>query len=359
MKILFVHLLNNYTGSPKVLSQEIRLLSQRKEYDISLLTSKTDGVLSDIENVNYFYNGYKWSNRKIYLAILFAIAQIRTFFFILFHNYDIIYINTVVPFSAGIAAKLRGTKVIYHVHEIYLKPSFIKRVYIRVLRQCANRIICVSNYVKENLNIINIPCSVIYNPVENHKSNGDEQYLIKKFNNKKIFMPTSLKIFKGINQFVSLASLNPDYNFLLLCGVPLEEINNFFKDICLPNNLHLMGKQTNLIQYYKDSSLVINLSLPDLCVETFGLTLVEGFDQYTPAIAPAFGGPKEIITNGENGFLINPYNLDDVCEKIKYILSDFNNYKKLAINAHNSLEKFDKNTFIENINAELDEVYNE
>lgn len=359
MKILFIHLLNNYTGSPKVLAQEIKLLTQIQGYEISLLTSKTEGILSNIKGIKYHYNGYKWTNRKIKLAFLFAIAQIRIFFFILFHNYDIIYINTVVPFFAGLAAKLKGIKVIYHVHEIYLKPNIIKRLYISVLKRCAYSIICVSNYVKENLNVRNIPCSVIYNPVETHEMIYDEQYLKRKFTNKIIFMPTSLKVFKGINQFIKLASLNPDYKFILLCSVTLEEINSFFRDTCLPNNLHLIGKQTNLIEYYKESSILINLTLPDLCIETFGLTIVEGFDAYTPAIAPAYGGPREIILNGENGFLINPYNINEVSEKIKYIFSDFTIYKKLAIKARTALDKFNINSFIKSINTELTGVFNE
>ena len=359
MKILFVHLLNNYSGSPKVLSTELKLLKKNTDYEISLLTSNTEGVLSNIENINYHYNGYRWSNNKLLLALLFGISQLRSFLFVLFHKYDIVYVNTVVPFGAALAAKIRHETIIYHVHEVYLNPGFVKRLYINVMKKCSSKNICVSQYVQDNISTINKPNIVIYNPIERHEINNDViDFIRNKYNKRIVFMPTSLKTYKGISQFINIALNNKELKFILLCNVPIEEMKNYFKDYDLPDNLELIGKQNNLIDYYNEATVVMNLTLPDQCIETFGLTLVEGFDFYTPAIAPAFGGPKEIIIEGENGFLVNPYDINYITAKLQELLSNFENYTRYSLNAHKSLDRFDNNVFINKIINELNEVIN-
>ena len=68
MKILFVHLLNNYTGSPKVLGIVLKHFSGLKDYDCSLLTSNTEGFLTGIENIKYYYNGYSSYNQKLWIG---------------------------------------------------------------------------------------------------------------------------------------------------------------------------------------------------------------------------------------------------------------------------------------------------
>jgi len=355
--ILFVHLLNNFTGSPKVLKSVICCVQNEPDIKVSLLTSKTDGLLSHIDNVQLCNNGYHWTNCKPLLAFLFLFSQIRVFFFVLFHRFDVVYINTVVPFGAALAAKIKKEKIIYHVHEIYLQPDFIKRFYYMVMNLCAGRIICVSNYVKENLPFCCELASVVYNPIEKHDELSDlPAYLKEKFCNKIIFMPTSLKEHKGVKQFVELARKMSDYRFRLLCSVPLEEIRTYFSDIDLPENLTLIGKQTNLFDFYKESSITINLSLPDKWVETFGLTIAEGFDAYAPAIAPDFGGPKEIVTNEVSGFLVNPYDLDSVEKAIRNIMRNFETYEKFARNARLAVEKFSSSVFEEKIISEIKEV---
>lgn len=354
MKILLVHLLNNYTGSPKVLSTVINLLTEKSDIKISLLTSKTDGFLSDLKNVQYHYNGYFWTDNRFLLALVFAFAQIKMFFLVLFGEYDVVYINTTLPFAAAFAAKIKKIKVIYHVHEIYMTPGFVKRLYYRIMNKCANSIICVSHYVQEHLPFGKERSCVIYNPIISTNDVSDNNnYLRKKFDDKIIFMPCSLKDYKGVNQFVELANQNSDFTFWLLCSTSLANINEYFSKIPIPKNLTFFEKRKKLSDLYHQSAIVTNLSLPDKCIETFGLTLIEGFDTYTPAIAPNCGGPKEIIENGKNGFLINPYDLNEVSNAIHLIMNDFETYCQFSAYAKQTIEKFDINLFKEKLYSKI------
>ena len=169
-------------------------------------------------------------------------------------------------------------------------------------------------------------------------------------------MPTSLKEYKGVGQFVELARQNMDFNFVLLCSVPLAEMEAYFEDEVLPKNLTLVGKQSNLLNFYREAAVTTNLSLQDKFVETFGLTIAEGFDTLTPAIAPAYGGPKEIVSDGQNGFLVNPYDTEQISSALRNLLSDFETYKRFSLNAEKSLEKFSVETFREGIISEIGKV---
>lgn len=359
MKILFIHLLNNYTGSPKVLSQEIKLIQEKNEdYEISLLTSNTEGFLSNINGITYYYNGYKWINNKVLLTFLFFISQIQMFFFILLHSkFDIIYINTVVPFGAALAAKIKNMKIIYHVHEVYINPGFVKKFYSWVMNKCTSKVICVSNYVKDNVNFKG--SVVVYNPAEKTEwPKNLDLYLKQKFERKLIFMPTSLKKYKGVFQFVELARLMPDFDFLLLCSTELSEMQKFFSETNLPKNLTLIGKQKSLEKFYREATISMNLSLYDKFIETFGLTVLESFDALVPAVAPNYGGPKEIIQDGINGFLVDSYNLTQICECIQRIISDFRTYKNFALNARKRAEDFCKENFLSGIETILESLGN-
>lgn len=55
--------------------------------------------------------------------------------------------------------------------------------------------------------------------------------------------------------------------------------------------------------------------------EAFGLTILESMITGLPTFATQFGGPREIIQNRVNGFLINPTNLEETAEIILDFLS--------------------------------------
>ena len=55
--------------------------------------------------------------------------------------------------------------------------------------------------------------------------------------------------------------------------------------------------------------------------ESFGLTVLEGMISGLPTFATQFGGPAEIIQDGDNGFLINPTDLAGTAQKIQDFMS--------------------------------------
>jgi sucrose synthase len=55
--------------------------------------------------------------------------------------------------------------------------------------------------------------------------------------------------------------------------------------------------------------------------EAFGLTILEAMITGLPTFATQFGGPREIIQDGKNGFYINPTHIEDTADRIlKFVM---------------------------------------
>ena len=79
MRIIATHLLNDYSGSPKVLMQLLNGF-KKKNIETHLFTSgNRDGFLSNINKIKYHYFTYLFSNNK-FLRLLYLInSQIVLF----------------------------------------------------------------------------------------------------------------------------------------------------------------------------------------------------------------------------------------------------------------------------------------
>ena len=325
-KVLFVHLLNDYSGSPHVLSQVIDATLQNSDIsEVELFKgSRGDGFLSDKECVTHSYF-YRSSTNKYVTLIVYLLSQLDLFFKLLkYYNQDVcIYVNTMLPFSAGIAGKLMKKEVIYHIHETSLKPDIFKSFLRFVIKKTAVKVIFVSDYLRrrENIeNIENIKSFMIYNALPAVFSDAGNLAIYpfdsKKFN---VLMICSLKAYKGVNEFVDLANmcrLKEEINFTLILNCLDHEIDQYFKGMNVPKNLSILPSQTNLVPFYRVANLVLNLSKPNEWVETFGLTILEAMTYGIPCIAPQIGGPTEIVRDKLDGYLISSSDTAVIGEKI-------------------------------------------
>ena len=123
--IVFVHLLNDYSGSPLVLSHVIDALPDA-EYKKILYTSTSSkaGFLSGLNAVETRHFRYRWKANGWLRLMTFSWSQVLLFFQLLRlrRKEVVIYINTLLPFGAALAGKLMGKKIIYHLHETSMKP---------------------------------------------------------------------------------------------------------------------------------------------------------------------------------------------------------------------------------------------
>jgi len=361
-KIVFVHLLNDYSGSPKVLAQVIKIF-KNQGHDISLFTAKGEhGFLTGLINNHHTYF-YKRSENKLLTLIMFMISQVSLFLKLLkYRNSDLlIYVNTMLPFGAGLAGKLMNKPVCYHVHESHLKPAIFKRFLRLIIQKTAKKVIFVSKSLAASESFGDLDQEVIYNAfqgelVEVAKSN---KYEWKKQGYFNVLMICSMKDYKGINEFLSIASACigiKHLRFNLLLGANQVEMKNYFKRRNVPKNVKLISKKKDVVPYYQNTSLLLNLSRVDQWVETFGLTIIEAMAFGVPVIVPPVGGPAEIVTNGKEGFLISSYEIEEVVSKIVFLSEN----KKTCLEMSNLAQKrsadFEESKFTQTILKNIDKL---
>lgn len=351
-KTIFFHLYNDYSGSPRVLAILLHALVKQGHH-ITLVTSNTEGFLSGIDGVTYHTIPYKWSTNKLKTSLLLLAAQLRIFFLALklSKEADLFYLNTISPAAAAIAGWLRGIPVLYHVHEAYLTPNIVHKFYAFVQKHFRTQSIFVSNYVRnvykqDNSPVIYtaLPQSFIKESVQKNKRNAEPA----------ILMISSLKEYKGIYQFIALAERMPLYTFHLVLNI--EPTENFFKQNFAPN-LRVYAKQTNIKPFLVQADLVLNLSIPTLCIETFGLTILEAFAYGIPVICPPVGGPLELVSDGIEGFTVDARNLDELKQKINHILSP-EHYATFSAAAYKKSLCFKENEMISSIIQQINAAKN-
>jgi len=348
-KVICVHLLNDFSGSPFVLSQTINSLKSHN-YNVELYTNDTKGFLSDL-GIKKHKIFYKRSQHKIFVLMYYLYSQVNLFMKMLrYKNKDVVfYINTMMPFGAGLAGKLLGKEVIYHIHETSIRPHLLKQFLLKVIELTSSKNIFVSNFLANTEAIKDIKSYTIYNALPDSftdKSNSCVYNYNVSFN---VLMICSLKEYKGVQEFLEISKLVVNIKFTLVLNTTKEDIDLYFKTYTLPSNLTLFPAQSNLHPFYEKASLVLNLSRVDQCQEAFGMTILEAMSYGVPCIVPPIGGPLELVDHNVNGYCISSYEVDTIVEKIKYLDKDRNKLKKLSSQARLKSKQFQQKLFTDKI----------
>ncbi len=347
-KLVFFHLLNDYSGSPKVLSDLIKSLV-KYGYSIELYTSRNKGFLSDIDGIQYHVYPYKWTSNKLPSGIRLLYAQLYIFIAALKRGKErdvVFYMNSICPIGAAFGTKLLGNRLIYQLHEKYLSPNIVHRIYEAGWNYCSEKTVFVSEYLKQKY-LTGYPDKkgvVIHNALSPDFIN--QVKLRDRKQPDTIIMVASLKKYKGVDIFVELAKRLPQYKFTLILNATQKQINDYFKEIS--DNLKIYPVKTNITDDLYKSDLLVNLSVPSEWIETFGLTLLEAMSFGLPVIAPPVGGPVELVEDNYNGYLIDSRNIELLSSTITRIFTS-GEYSRLSDNALRKAEAFNSDQMLKRV----------
>ena len=73
--------------------------------------------------------------------------------------------------------------------------------------------------------------------------------------------------------------------------------------------------------------------------ETFGQTASEALACGTPVVAFNATGLKDIVEHQQNGYLAQPYEIDDLARGIAWVLENDQRHRKLAYHAREKVEQ--------------------
>lgn len=103
--------------------------------------------------------------------------------------------------------------------------------------------------------------------------------------------------------------------------------------------LKFIGNVSDIERYYKEAAFFV---LPSR-EEGFGMALLEAMCFGLPAVSFACRmGPREIVTDGENGFLIEPGNISAFAGKMELLIKDRGLRRQMGEKARQSARRFEK-----------------
>lgn len=163
---------------------------------------------------------------------------------------------------------------------------------------------------------------------------------------------------KGYDMLVEVARRvlpgHPDWHWDVYgTGETFEEISAKVEEYDLRGQLHLKGNVKKAYRHYSEYAMLVLPSyregLPIVLLEAAALGIpMVSFDIET--------GPNEIIENGKSGYLIPPYDLDLMSEKIESLMADANLRLSFSEGAKGGTGKFEKEPICQQWKDLFDEV---
>jgi len=122
---------------------------------------------------------------------------------------------------------------------------------------------------------------------------------------------------KGVFTLAEAASSTGVPLYIIGRGGALRELKGFVEDKAIDNVRFLGFRQgAELERLIRGSICTVT---PSEWYETFGLTLIESFAHGRPVIASRIGGMTEVISHGEDGFLVTPGSVDELRDRLAWM----------------------------------------
>ena len=163
---------------------------------------------------------------------------------------------------------------------------------------------------------------------------------------------------KGYDMLVKVAEIampaNPDWKWEIFGdGEKFNEIKQEIEKRNLQQQVILRGSVKNVSKLFGEYSFLV---LPSYR-EGLPLTLLEAKACGIPMVSfDIITGPREIIDDGEDGFLIEPYNIEEMAKKISELMQSDELRKSMSEATYKGIEKFDKTSIVQQWEELLDNI---
>lgn len=314
-----------------------------------------------MDKVNYFHRNKEvgYSIYKVFEAIIPNIHNKEEFFLprvnasiidiiknlrFVFKYRDKTCINHVTGDVHYCILALFGCNSVLTVHDTvlldYHRYPLIKRILIKYLYyilplKYSNHVTCISYSTKERLKKYTNrkDIEVIYNSIARVDTNISREYIVKdKYDVLNI----------GTKDNKNLENVIPALNGLPVCLHIVGRLSQKQKKILYNNRIdyteHIGISDAQLLDLYEKCDLNIFCSL----FEGFGMPIIEANRSGCPCLCSSIDILKEIA--GESAEYADPYDINDIQNKIKYLLSNPERRQNLACLGYKNVERFYSDT---------------
>lgn len=289
-------------------------------------------------------------------------------------HYDVVHCNTpmggIVTRLAARKVRKTGTKVYYTAHGFHFYKGAPKKSWIvfypieKFFSRITDKLITITQedyelasrkfYCEvERIHGVGVDEKRYQVVSEEERNNLREQFGFSK--EQKIILCVG-ELLPNKNQQMIIYSMEkitknyPGVQLLLAGNGPEKEnLNYLIKSLGMTENVKMLGYVTNLQDYQKITDVAISCSKR----EGLPLNIVEAMLSGTPIVASMNRGHKELIREGENGFIVKVNDSDDMARKILTLFSDKKLYDEISESALRCAQKY---SFSE-VKKELKKIY--
>ena len=310
-------------GTERVTSIIANELAKRKdEFNILILSicKRNDQLFFYLEpniKITTVFAQPDYNGKKEFFKIVYKIRK-----FLKENSVDILIdVDTILDIYGIPATRFNKTKIVSWEHFNFYENLGIKlRDYGRKLAAKYSDVIVTltkedKNYFKQNLKIKH-NIYTIYNPLILTKKNNDMLVEVAK----------------------EVLMHNDEWKWIILGeGEDRKKLETQIHKYGLDGKVILKGNVEDIDSFYDKASIFVLTSR----FEGFGLVLTEAKTFKLPCISfKCKAGPNEIILNDVNGYLIESFDLNEMAEKIRYLINSELKRKQFSDNALNDTEKF-------------------
>ncbi|MBS2100781.1 glycosyltransferase family 4 protein [Carboxylicivirga linearis] len=268
---------------------------------------------------------------------------------------DIVYATTwKVALPAVLIKRLFGYRLFITCHGAEITRHKKSRMLMWLMKKTfsiSDKIITVSEFTKsivhEYSDEINEKVKVVYNGID---IGSLKRYSLKEARNE-LLLPQEKFIITTISRIDSRKGhelvirsipkiIKEDTEFLYVIignGPNKNYLEQLVIDMNLKDYVEFKGfVSSKLLDYYysaTDVFVMVNTMDDDLDFEGFGLVFAEAGYYYKPSIGGNNAGPREVISDGETGLLVNS-NENDVSTALMYFFSNKSKIQEFGYNAN-------------------------
>lgn len=349
---MYVNSLNYYGGIERVIANLSNALSE--DYQITILVkdspvsvyrlNKTISIHSINEKLELNMNSKLHRILNVPYNMIRSIIGLKKYF----KSNDFDYVYTAFPINGlevYLASKKYRKRLVASEHASYYAYNSIykkikeylypKLAFISVPTKMDTEI-----YKKLGYNAIYIPHLTTYDKIENNS-------LLEKtiINVGRLTSDKQQMILLEIWQIVNKKIPNNEWKLQIIgSGEEEDNLQSFISSSDI-KNVEMVPHTSRIADYYSASSLFVFTSR----TEGFGMVLLEAMSFGLPCISfDCPSGPRDIIDDGKNGFLISCYDKELFAEKIcQYIMSNSDEKQKLGQGATRKVENWDNRAILE------------